>query len=156
MGVGLAAMSALVFGIFRSTKGNHLQLEGKILKIRTGALTESDSIAVLDFRIQNPSDVPFVIRIVKVTLEKADGGKLVGELVPKSGVNQLFQFNRFLGSPYNEALSLRDKVPPRDKLDRMVAARFDLPQPQLENGKSIHLYMQDLDGPEFETSHPLK
>jgi len=149
-------VSALVFGIFSFTKGNHLQLQGKILKVRTGALTGTDSVAVLDFRIENPSDIPFVVRIVKVTLEKANGEKADGSLVSKSGMSQLFQFNRFLGSPYNEALSLRDKVPPHDKVDRMVAARFDLPQQELESGKALHLWVQDVDGPEFETSHTLK
>lgn len=156
MGIGLVAMASLVFWIFSSTKGNHLQLEGKILKVRTGALTETDSIAVLDFRVRNPSDIPFVVRIVKVTLEKADGEKVEGNLVSKSNMSQLFEFNRFLGSPYNEALSLRDKVPPHEQVDRMAAAQFQVPQQDLESGKAIHLYMQDVDGPEFETSHPPK
>lgn len=149
-------MAAVVFGIFSSTKGNHLQLEGKILKVRSGALTDTDSIAVLDFRVQNVSDIPFVVRIVKVTLEQPDGNKVEGNLVSKSGIAQLFQFNRFLGSPYNDALSLHDKIPPHGAVDRMVAARFDLSEQQLESAKAIDLYLQDVDGPEFETSHAVK
>ena len=149
-------MAAVISGVFWSTKGSHLQLQGQVLKARTGALAEEDSIAVLDFRLQNPSDVRFVVRLVKVTLEKADGQKVDGALVSKTDMKQLFQFNRFLGSPYNQALSIRDEIPPHGQVDRMVAARFDVPQQQLEASKGIQLWVQDLDGAEFETTYKLK
>jgi hypothetical protein len=38
----------------------------------------------------------------------------------------------------------------------MVAARFDLPVKALETAKTIHLSIQDVDGPLFETSKSLK
>ncbi|MDQ6760973.1 MAG: hypothetical protein M3Z32_14060 [Acidobacteriota bacterium] len=153
--MGVVLVAALIFGVFSSTKGSHLQLQGQVLKARTGALAETDSVAVLDFRVQNPSDLPFVVRTVKLTLEKADGQKEEGSLVSKTDVKQLFQYNRFLGSPYNETLTLRDKVPSHGQIDRMVAARFDVPQQQLESGKALHLWMQDMDGTEFETTYKL-
>jgi hypothetical protein len=34
----------------------------------------------------------------------------------------------------------------------MVAARFDIPNKVLESAKTIHLSIQDVDGPLFETS----
>ena len=152
----MALVAALVFGVFSSTKGSHLQLEGQVLKARTGALAETDSIAVLDFRLRNTSDVPFVVRTLKLTLEKADGQKEEGNVVSKTDLKQLFQYNRFLGSPYNDALTMRDKVPPHGQIDRMVAARFEVPQQQLESSKAITVWMQDMDGAEFETSYKLK
>ena len=156
MAIGVAVIGTLVFAVMSSTKGAHLQLQGKVLKARTGALSDEDSVAVLDFRIQNTSDIPFVVRQVKVTLEKADGEKSEATLVSKIDMKQLFQFNRFLGQPYNEALSIRDRVPPHGQIDRMVAARFEVPQAQLESGKAIQLWIQDMDGAEFETFYKPK
>jgi hypothetical protein len=154
--LGLAVIAAAIFVIFSSTKGAHLELQGKILKVRTGALDDQNSIAVLDFRIEDVADVPFVVREVNISLDKSDGSKLEGALVSKSDVQQLFAYNRFLGSPYNEILSIRDKIAPHSRTDRMAAARFELPEAQLESAKAIRLHLQDMDGPEFETTSSVK
>ena len=61
-GIGVVAVAIAVVVILTGNKGSHLQLEGKILKVRTGALGEGNSIAVMDFRVENPSDLPFVVR----------------------------------------------------------------------------------------------
>ena len=57
------------------------------MKIRTGALSDQDSIAVLDFRVENPSNVPFVVRQVEVTLEKKDGATAEGTTVAKGDLS---------------------------------------------------------------------
>jgi hypothetical protein len=152
----VAVIGGIIIVVLSGTKGAHLELQGQVLKARTGALSDADSVAVLDFRIRNTSDIPFVVRDVKVTLEKADGEKSEGNMVSKTDMKQLFQFNRFLGDPYNDALSIRDRVPPHGQIDRMVAARFEVPQAQLETSKAIHLWIQDMDGAEFETTYKLK
>lgn len=156
VGIGLVFLGVVVFSIFSSTKGAHLELKGQVIKARTGALDEAHSIAVLDFRVNNPSDIPFVVRQVWVTLEKADGEKLRGDLVPKMNLAQVFQYNKFLGVQYNDAMSIKDEVKPRGQIDRMVAASFPLSEDELEKGKSIDLWVQDMDGIEFETVYKLK
>jgi hypothetical protein len=155
-GVGVVVVVVAVITILSANKGSHLELKGKILKIRTGALSDQDSIAVLDFRVENPSNVPFVVRQVEVTLEKKDGGTAEGITVAKGDLKQLFRYNRFLGDQYNEALTIKDTVPPHGTVDRMVAARFDVTNKDLEASKAIHLSVQDLDGPLWETSQSVK
>jgi len=155
-GVGVIAIAIAVVTILSANKGSHLQLQGKILKVRTGALSDQDSIAVLDFRVENPSNVPFVVRQVEVTLEKKDGGSEEGVDVAKSDLKSLFQFNRFLGDQYNDALTIQDTIAPHSTVDRMVAARFDVKNQDLEAAKAIHLSIQDVDGPLFETSQSVK
>ena len=154
--VGVIVIGAAVFWVVYSHKGAHLELKGEILKIRTGALSDQDSIAVLDFRVENISDVPFVVREVEVTLYKQDGTKADSAMISKSDMKQLFQYNRFLGSQYNDALIIKDKIAPHETVDRMVAARFDIPAKDLESAKKIHLSIQDMDGPLFETERSLK
>jgi hypothetical protein len=155
-GVGVVVIAVSVWGILYSHRGAHLELKGQILKIRTGALSDQDSIAVLDLRVENISDVPFVVRIVEVTVDKQDGSTAESAIISKMDLHQLFQFNRFLGDQYNDSLSLKDKIAPHQTLDRMVAARFDIPNKVLESAKTIHLSIQDVDGPLFETSKSLK
>ena len=155
-GVGVLVIATAIFFVFTSTKGAHLELKGQILKIRSGALDDQSSAAVLDFRVENPSDVPFVVREVNVVLEKQDGSTADALIVSKADLNQLLQYNKFLGQRYNEVLTLRDKVPPHATVDRMVAVRFEVPSQQLDNGKAIRLQIQDVDGTTFETSHPVK
>ena len=151
-GVGVVLIAAAVYGVLYTHRGAHLELKGEILKVRTGALSDNDSIAILDFRVENISDVPFVVRQVEVTVEKPDGTQAESAIISKMDLKQLFQFNRFLGDQYNDTLIIKDKIPPHAKVDRMVAARFDMPNKILETAKSIHLSIQDLDGPLFETT----
>ncbi len=103
-GIGVVAVAIAVVVIVTGNKGSHLQLQGKIMKVRTGALGEGNSIAVMDFRVENPSDVPFVVRNVEISLEKKDGEMVDGVTVSKSDLKQLFQYNRFLGDQYNDGL----------------------------------------------------
>jgi len=93
---------------------------------------------------------------MKAAVDKADGSTAESAMISKMDLHQLFQFNRFLGDQYNDSLSLKDKIAPHERIDRMVAARFDLPVKTLESAKMIHLNIQDVDGPLFETSKSLK
>ncbi len=154
--VGIIAIGSAVFWVVYSHKGAHLELKGQILKVRTGALSDNDSIAVLDLRVENISDVPFVVRQVEVTLDKQDGSTADAQIISKSDLKQLFRYNRFLGDQYNDALIIKDKIAPHETTDRMVAARFDIPSKELDAAKKIHLSIQDMDGPLFETSRGVK
>jgi hypothetical protein len=145
----------VLFSVLSGTKGAHLELKGQVVKARTGALDEGHSIAILDFRVANPSDIPFVVRQVWVTVEKADGEKLRGDLVSKMDVNRVFEYNKFLGVQYNDPLSIKDEVKPHGQIDRMVAASFPLSQADLEKSKTIDLWVQDMDGIEFDTVYKM-
>lgn len=155
-GIGVVVIAIAVSLVLTSTKGSHLVLNGKILKVRNGALSDNDSIAVMDMRLENPSNIAFVVRQVEVTLEKKDGTMADGQVIAKGDLKQLFQFNRFLGDQYNDSLTIKDQIAPHATVDRMVAARFEVKNEDLESAKTIHLSIQDMDGPLFETSSPVK
>jgi len=163
-GVGVVAIAIAVVVILSANKGSHLELQGKILKVRTGALGEGNSIAVMDFRVENPSDRPFVVRNVEIALEKPngemlktpDGDVLYGATISKSDLKRLFQYNRFLGDQYNDGLGLQDAIAPHSTVDRMVAAHFELSEADLEKNKAVHVSIQDVDGPLWETSASIR
>ena len=152
-GIGLVALAIAVVVILSANKGSHLELVGKILKVRTGALGDGNSIAVMDFRVENPSDRPFIVRNVVINLEKQNGEMEEGVTISKADLKQLFQYNRFLGDQFNEGLGLQDAIAPHSTVDRMVAAHFEVGDEELEKGKAVHLSIQDVDGPLWETSH---
>jgi hypothetical protein len=154
-GIGVVAVAIAVVVILSANKGAHLQLQGKIMKVRTGALGEGNSIAVMDFRVENPSDKPFVVRTVDIALERKNGEMLDGITVSKADLKQLFQYNRFLGDQYNDGLGLQDSIAPHSTVDRMVAAHFEVSDQDLEKAKAVHLSIQDVDGPLWETSQSL-
>jgi hypothetical protein len=156
VGVGVAVIAIAIFFVFSSTKGSHLELKGEIIKVRTGALDEQNSAAVLDFRLENPSNIPFVVRDVSATLEKLDGTTTEALVVARADMKSLFQYNRFLGQQYNDTLTIKDKIAPHATVDRMVAVRFEVPDQQLESAKAIHLEIQDMDGALFDTTHKIK
>ena len=68
-GIGLAIIALAVGGIFVMQRGDRMQLPGKILKVRTAPLDDDSSIAVIDFRITNPSNILFEVRTVTVEME---------------------------------------------------------------------------------------
>jgi hypothetical protein len=156
VGIGVVAVGIAVFLTVTGNAGSHLQLQGKILKVRTGALGDDNSIAVLDFRVENPSDIPFVVGNVELTIEKKNGEMADGVTTSKPDLKQLFQYNRFLGDQYNEGLGMRDTIAPHSMVDRMVAARFEMSSKNLDAAKTVHLSLHDVDGPAWETSHALQ
>jgi hypothetical protein len=154
-GLGLVAIVIAVAVILSANKGSHLQLQGKILKLRTGSLGEGNSIAVLDFRVENPSDLAFTVRNVEMQLEKQNGDMEDGVTVSKNDLKLVFQYNRFLGDQYNEGLGLKDTIAPHTTVDRMVAARFAVNDQDLAKAKAVHLSIQDLNGPLWESSQSI-
>src|ERR1051326_8428208 len=155
VGVGVLIVGIALAVILYGNKGSHLELKGEIIKIRMGAIDEHNTAAVLDVRIENISDVPFVVGDVKITAEQPNGDKSEGMIISKSDFKQLLDYNKFLGKQFNEGLAMKDKIAPHQTVDRMVAVRFALPQHDVEKSKQIRLWIRDMDGPEFETAKTL-
>jgi hypothetical protein len=45
---------------------------------------------------------------------------------------------------------MRDKVAPRSSEDRMIVARFDMPEKLLQTRKNLMIRIEDVDGPASE------
>jgi hypothetical protein len=131
VGVGLACVAILVGGIFFMQRGAHVTVSGQILKVRTVALSDSASLVVLDFRVTNPADYEFLTRKVTAIFEDAAGNRTDGVTAAELEAQHIFQGIPVLGEKYNPTLIENDAVPPRGTLDRMVAARFEMPEAQL-------------------------
>jgi len=146
LGIGLAVVAAGLGVTLLSTKGAHLELDGRILHVRVLSLNPNASIVVLDFRAKNPSDVQFVVKNVEMVLEPASGEPLTGVSISKADVDNVFKYEKLLGPKYNDVLTIRDKIGPHESIDRMDGARFELGETAIDSRKSIRLRIQDMDG----------
>jgi hypothetical protein len=147
VGVGIVVVGILVAALFWVQRGAHLELEGSIQKVRTLAVEEAASIAVLDFRFVNSADYPFVVRDVTVSLEDWQGQILEGAVVSEVDARRLFQYYPRLGQKFNDTLVARTRIAPHQTMDRMIAARFEIPEKRLPERRRLRIRVEDVDGP---------
>ncbi len=138
-----ALLVLLVTGIFHLQRGDHLEPAGKILKVRSVAADDNDTVAVLDVRIKNDSDVTVVVRDLVITVSPKGGDELPGSVVSASGTKQVFEYYKELGELYNPPLVAQSSIPARRSADWAVAVRFHIPQSEFERRGSLALTVQD-------------
>ena len=146
--VGLALVVIVVGAVVFFKRG--IEPTGALLKVRTQALDETSSVAVIDFRVENTSDTGLVIRNVGVSLEAKDGKKYTGTSVSEVDAQTLFKYYPVLGQKFNDTLRVRDKIAAHQTVDRMIAARFEVPESQLTDRARLIVRVEDVDGPSAE------
>jgi hypothetical protein len=146
-GIGLVVIGIAVAGVLYMQRGAHVELKGAVLKVRTMGQEDNSSLAVVDFRFVNPSDYPFVVRSVDVTVTGADGQNHDSTPVSEVDAKRIFEYYPVLGQKFNATLVTRDKIPGRQSQDRMIVARFELPLAQLDARKNLKVRIEDVDGP---------
>lgn len=153
LAVGLAVVAAVVAVIWTGTKGAHLTLDGKILNVRSIHLEDSELVAV-DFRVTNPSDIPFVLRDVSLRL----GGQeqLKGMQVSRSDVDTMFQLHPQLGGKDNDVLAPPDTIPPGKSIYGMTEASFKGLASIASVRQDLVVHLEDVDGASFDISEAAK
>ena len=144
--VGLVVVGIAIYAILFVTKGSHLELKGEILKVRVLALNPTASLVMLDFRVTNPSDIPWVVKTADVVLIPASGDPVESARISKADVENVFKYEKLLGPKYNDVLSIKDRVNPHQTIDRMVGARIELPEAAIDKRKAMQLKIEELDG----------
>jgi hypothetical protein len=114
--------------------------------VRTAPLDEGSSVAVLDFRVSNPADYPFVVRTVTVTVEDASGNRVDGETISEMDAKRMFEQLPLLGQKYNDSLIMGNRIAPHATEDRMIAARFEEPEAKLDSRKRMLIRVDEVDG----------
>ncbi len=145
-GIGLVCIAIAVAGIFYMQRGARVDVHGKLLKVRTAATDDNNSFAVIDFRIENPSDYGFKVRTVTVVLEDASGNQTEGQTASDSAARQALEGIPALGQKYNDSLIMNDMIPPKATWDRMIAASFSVPEAKLQARKRFLLKIEEVDG----------
>lgn len=150
LAVGLAIVGAAVALIWSGTKSNHLDLDGKFLNVRAVPLGDGTELVVIDFRVTNPSGVPFVVREVSMNMEMYGNEPLKGLEVSKQDVNVMFQEHPLIGAKDNDVLGPPDQIPPGKTLYRMAEAAFQASESAVNSRKGFVLHIEDVDGAGFD------
>jgi hypothetical protein len=147
--VGLVVVGLAVGAIWSGTKSAHLDLTGKILKVRSIPL-ENRSLIAIDFRVTNPSGVPLVIREVSLKLDRYKEPLLDGIEVSRGDVDTMFKLFPLIGTKYNDVLAPPETIAPGKTIDRMAEASFDATESSVEVRKAVILHIEDVDGAGFD------
>ncbi|MGA2193947.1 MAG: hypothetical protein ABSH40_01670 [Bryobacteraceae bacterium] len=150
--IGLAVIALAVAGIFYVQRGAHMELPGKIVKIRTVPIDEEHSVAVADFQLHNSSDYPFVVRTVWLVLEDADGSQHPGLTSSEIDAQRFFDGTPMLGPKFAKTLITQETVAGRATEDHMVLANFEFPEARLQARKRFFVRIEEVDGKIFELS----
>ena len=146
LGIGAVLFSLLIALLFWVQRGAHLELQGAIARARTLELPDGSTIVILDFRITNVADYPFVVKNVEVFLESAEGKTWQGAVASDQDATRLFQYYPVLGPRHNPTLLVRTRIGPHESLDRMLAVRFELPEEAVLRRRTFRVRVVDVDG----------
>jgi hypothetical protein len=143
---GLAIVAIAIALIFHAQAGAHIELTGKILKVRTAPIDETSSVAAVDFRVTDPANYPFMTKNVKLVLVDASGKQIEGDTVSEPDAKRIFEGIPLLGPKYNASLIMGERIAPHDTVDRMTSARFEVPDATLQSRKNLILRIEEVDG----------
>ena len=105
--------------------------------MRTLAMDEASSVAIVNFRGVNTSDRSVFIHQREVTVTGEDGVARTGAPVHISDIQNLFEYFPILGGMKDAPLAPRTEIEPGQELSGLVAARFDVPKHQLDARQSL-------------------
>ena len=146
LAAGLCAALLIVGAFLFFTRGGHMRIEGRILKVRTHPADESSTVAIVDFRFANPAAYTWMVKKVDVVCDMKDGSTIESTTVSDMDATRLLDYFKELGGKYNDTLRVRDKIPAGQSWDRMVAARFEVPESKIEQRSRFRLRVQESDG----------
>lgn len=134
---GLLGAALVAGGIYFYNEGATPTLDGEITEVRTLAMDEASSVAVVNFRGVNSSDRSVFIHQREVTMIDENGEPRVGAPVHVSDIQNLFQYFPILGGMKDAPLLPRTEIEPGKELRGLVAAQFDLPKHELDARQSL-------------------
>jgi hypothetical protein len=129
----------------RIEEADGAELKGEILNVRT--IADGDgTIVFADFRVTNAAAMPFVVSSVTMTMEIPMDEVATAVVFSKSDVEKATKYLKVLGPKYNDVLSIQDKLPPVQTVDRMAAGRFPFPPKFFQQRKTLRLRFEEVDG----------
>ena len=150
--IGMGVIALAVAGIFYMQRGAHMELPGKIVKIRTLPIDDDHSVAVADFQLHNVSDYPFVVRTVWLVLEDQNGAQHPGITSSEIDAQRFFDYTPLLGQKTSKTLITQETVPGHSTEDHMVLANFEVSDAKLQARKRFFVRIEEVDGKVFELS----
>ncbi len=146
-GIGIAVMLIAAGSTWFANRGGRVELAGSVKQIRTVAPEEQSTIALIDFRARNKSDYTFNVKNIRVFVTPPAGDEVEGAVLTTADTDMVLKYYPAAGQRYNPTLTLRNSIAAGKEEDRMVAARFDMPEATFQQRKQLRIVVDELDGP---------
>src|SRR5580704_11409782 len=108
-GIGILCVAIAIAMIFHVQRGAHIEVTGKILKVRTAPLEDNAAVLVADFRATNPADYSFLVNKVTLIVVDAHDKQIEGETISELDARRIFDAIPLLGPKFNPSLILREQ-----------------------------------------------
>lgn len=144
--MGMAAAAVAVGLAMWGNRGSQVRLEVDEVKARTVATDDNASILILELRITNPAQVPFVVREIRVRAVAKGRGEVEGKLVAEPDLDRLLEYYKHIGPRFNPTLKARERIAGGARLDRTVAAGIGLAEAALTAREGVVIEIEDVDG----------
>ena len=143
---GLGGSLALAAGFYFLAYDQAARVDGTITNVRTLAMDERASVAIVDFEGSNSSDILFVVDDRKIIVVDENGFPYEGSTIGAFDLKQLFKYFTALGEMTSEPLISSTKLAPGDKVKGVIAARFEISKDQVDARRELILRLTDVDG----------
>lgn len=143
--LGLVIIGAVAGSFIYFAHRQRLHLTGQVVKVRTHSIEPGATLAVIDFRITNPSEHQFVVKRVDVFMTDANSKEIDSMTISETDARRLFEYYPILGQKYNPSLVIRDKIEAGQTYDRMIAVRFPVDERTVQGRKDLRINIEDID-----------
>ncbi len=143
---GLVVVALIAGGAFYIQWDAHMELKGRVMKVRTLNAVEEATLMVVDCRLENTAGSTYTVGEIQAEIEDAKGQKTEGSLIAEVDADRVFAGYPAFGQRYNPNLKVRDKLPAHATLDRQFSVQFSLPAAQVAARKRLILTVRELDG----------
>lgn len=145
--LGVVVVAGILATGLYVNRGARVILQGRIQKVRVLGIDEKTTAVIVDFRVTNPADYVSMVESVVVEIDTNDGKGLSGTAVADIDAERFLAANPLLGGKYNRSLVMRERITPKQTVDRMIAVRFDAPEAVVNSRKKTRVRITDVDGP---------
>ena len=143
---GLAGALALTGLFYFLAYDQAARIDGTITNVRTLAMDQHASVAIVDFEGANGSDILFVVDDREIIVVDENGFRHEGSTISARDLEGLFQYFTLLGEMKNEPFLSSTKLEPGDTVEGVVAARFEISKDQIDARRELILRLSDVDG----------
>jgi len=142
----LVVISGIVWTAVSIHQSSLVRLDGSVLKVRTFPLTPESTLLMVDFRVNNPTRLPFVVEKVEMFVDRSGGDPAPGDMLSRADVDRVFEYTKLAGPKYNDTLIVSTRIQPGESLDRMSVGRVDLPEAAIDGRLAVRLRIREIDG----------
>jgi hypothetical protein len=130
---GIAVVAAVLSWILLSTRKNR-------------QLDPEHTVALIDFRVRNPSTQQFMVREVEVFIDEKDGKSTPADVFSETDIRRVIDYYTTLGKKYSPGLLRRDRINSGESTDRSTAVNAPMTDERFAARKALRIVVHDSDG----------